>query len=132
VRDTTPPTINNVPADITTTATGPDGAVVTYDSPTAQDAVSGNVPVTCSPASGSKFPIGTTTVTCTATDAANNTATATFKVTVEAATPTPTPTPTPAERSSRISDPRHLAARRLYRHPARQRGGDRCGPRGGL
>ncbi|MFN2476028.1 MAG: beta strand repeat-containing protein [Chthoniobacterales bacterium] len=95
VRDTTPPTISNVPADMTKAATGPDGAVVTYNSPTAQDAVSGNVPVTCSPASGSKFPIGTTMVTCTATDAANNTASATFKVTVEAPSPTPTPTATP-------------------------------------
>jgi hypothetical protein len=34
----------------------------------------------CAPASGSCFPIGTTTVTCTATDAAGNTATCSFAV----------------------------------------------------
>src|SRR5262249_24791170 len=37
---------------------------------------------TCSPASGSMFPIGTTTVTCTASDACGQTATCSFKVTV--------------------------------------------------
>lgn len=35
---------------------------------------------TCSPASGSCFPIGTTTVTCTATDSSGNTATTSFTV----------------------------------------------------
>jgi hypothetical protein len=40
--------------------------------------------VTCAPASGSKFPIGVTTVTCTAADTATpaNTASCTFTVTV--------------------------------------------------
>ena len=96
VRDTTAPVISNVPANITTTATESDGAVVTYDSPTASDAVSGNVAVSCSPASGSKFPIGTTTVTCSASDAAGNTASVSFTVTVEEATPTPSPSPSPS------------------------------------
>jgi uncharacterized repeat protein (TIGR01451 family) len=36
----------------------------------------------CSPASGSAFPVGTTTVSCTATDTAGNTATCSFSVTV--------------------------------------------------
>jgi hypothetical protein len=36
----------------------------------------------CSPASGSTFPVGTTTVTCTATDASGNTATCSFTVSV--------------------------------------------------
>jgi hypothetical protein len=45
--------------------------------------VDGSVPVAASPASGSVFPIGTTTVTLTATDAAGNSATKTFAVTVE-------------------------------------------------
>src|SRR5262249_31276993 len=35
------------------------------------------------PASGSTFPLGTTTVNCTATDAAGNTATCSFTVTVQ-------------------------------------------------
>jgi hypothetical protein len=82
VRDTTPPTITNVPANKTVDATGPSGAVVTYTLPTATDLVDGNRPVTCLPASGSTFPIGQTTVTCTAKDTRNNTATKTFKVTV--------------------------------------------------
>jgi hypothetical protein len=36
----------------------------------------------CAPASGSTFPVGTTTVTCTATDGHENTGTASFHVTV--------------------------------------------------
>ncbi len=80
--DTIPPVLSNVPAAITVEATGPSGAMVTYDSPTATDAVDGAVPVTCDPLSGATFPIGTTTVTCAANDAAGNTATASFDVTV--------------------------------------------------
>ena len=38
--------------------------------------------MTCTPASGSTFPIGATTVTCTATDARGNTGSASFTVTV--------------------------------------------------
>src|SRR5918994_969362 len=40
-------------------------------------------PATCSTASGSQFPIATTTVNCSATDAAGNTANGTFTVTVQ-------------------------------------------------
>lgn len=42
------------------------------------------VVTSCSPASGSLFPLGTTTVTCTATDAAQRTDTCTLSVTVAA------------------------------------------------
>ena len=56
------------------------GALVTYPPPTVTD--DSPVTVTCSPASGSFFPIGTSTVTCTATDAASNTSECTFTVTV--------------------------------------------------
>ena len=58
------------------------GAVVTYSGQSATDLVDGSVPVTCSPASGSTFAIGTTTVTCSATDAHGNTGTKSFHVTV--------------------------------------------------
>jgi hypothetical protein len=60
-----------VPADITTNATSPSGAVVTYAAPSAIDEAGDNpaATVSCSPAPGSTFPIGTTTVTCTASDA---------------------------------------------------------------
>jgi hypothetical protein len=48
----------------------------------ATDAVDGAVPVHCSPASGNKFPVGRTTVTCSATDSSANTAQARFTITV--------------------------------------------------
>lgn len=68
-------------------ATGPDGAVVTFTTPSATDAVDGPVPVACEPASGSAFALGTTVATCTAADASGNTATANFMVTVVDTTP---------------------------------------------
>ncbi len=80
--DVTAPVISDVPADITREAGGPDGAVVTFTPPTAEDNTDGALPVTCTPASGSLFPIGTTQVTCMATDASGNSTSATFNVTV--------------------------------------------------
>jgi hypothetical protein len=61
-------------------ATSPLGAVVTYDVPATD-----NVKVTslsCEPASGSTFPVGSSEVSCTASDAAGNTASKSFSVTV--------------------------------------------------
>lgn len=86
VPDTTPPVLSGVPLDRTVTAASVAGAGVTYQAPTALDAVDGPRPVVCAPASGTTFPLGTTTVTCTAADTHGNTATATFTITV---TPTP-------------------------------------------
>ena len=63
---------------------GPGGAVVTYTA-SATDDVDGSVPVTCVPASGSTFEIGTTPVTCSAEDAAGNEASAGFDVHVRGA-----------------------------------------------
>ena len=81
VRDTVAPALT-VPSNITAPATSGAGAVVTFAA-TATDAVTAAPTVTCVPASGSTFPIGTTTVTCTATDAAGNTsAPKSFTVTV--------------------------------------------------
>jgi hypothetical protein len=85
VRDTTPPVLS-LPASLTAEATGPGGAAVSF-SATSADIVDGSVPVTCNPASGSTFPLGTTTVQCTATDAHNNTAHGSFTVTVVDTTP---------------------------------------------
>jgi hypothetical protein len=79
--DTTAPVIN-APGNITQEATSASGAVATFDA-TATDDVDGPVPVTASPASGSTFPLGNTTVNLTATDAAGNPATASFIVTVQ-------------------------------------------------
>jgi hypothetical protein len=67
VEDTTAPVLT-LPADITGEATGPSGRAVTF-SATANDLVSGNVAVSCTPASGSTFGITTTTVNCSATTA---------------------------------------------------------------
>ena len=66
---------------VTAEATGPDGAVVTYQAAASDDA-DGTVAVICSPASGSTFAIGTTPVQCSATDSAGNQATGTFSVIV--------------------------------------------------
>lgn len=88
VQDTTPPAISGVPADLTVAATSAAGAVVTFSSPTASDLVDGARTVTCMPASGSTFPLGTTTVTCTASDTRGHSSTATFTVTVSNNPPT--------------------------------------------
>ncbi len=88
VCDTTPPTINNTPNNIPCVeATGPSGAVVTYTLPTATDIVDVTDPVTCVLASGSVFPLGTTTVVCSSSDAHGNSASTTFTVTVCDRTP---------------------------------------------
>jgi TolB protein len=81
--DTTPPTLINLPADITAEATGPAGAQVSWQAPTATDVNPAQPIVSCSPASGSTFAIGTTPVNCSATDAANNTANRSFMVKVQ-------------------------------------------------
>ena len=55
----------------TVTATSPDGAVVTYTA-RAVDNADGPVAVSCTPASGTMFKVGATTVTCTAADKRGN------------------------------------------------------------
>jgi hypothetical protein len=73
------------PANITTDATGPSGATVTYPLPAVTDPDDTTPPTAvCTPRSGSVFPIGTTTVTCTATDSddLNSPVSTTFTVTV--------------------------------------------------
>lgn len=85
VRDTTAPVLMSVPSDIVEEATSAAGATVTWIAPTASDAVS-TPTISCHApaglASGSTFPLGTTTVTCTATDAVGNADTGAFLVTV--------------------------------------------------
>jgi len=81
VVDTTVPTLI-LPANITANATGPAGAVVTY-SASASDLVDGAVTTICTPASGSTFPLGSTTVNCSATDAHNNKANGSFIINVQ-------------------------------------------------
>jgi hypothetical protein len=76
--------LSGVPADITVNATDSSGAVVTYAAPTAVDEAGESPTASCSPTSGSTFPIGTTTVTCTARDSddAPSMVSQTFTVTV--------------------------------------------------
>ena len=83
VVDTTLPALT-LPANRTIETSDAAGAVVTF-SASAQDVVSGGLPVALSPPSGSLFALGTTTVTATATDAAGNQATGSFTVTVRVA-----------------------------------------------
>ena len=78
--DATPPTLK-VPANIVVNATSPLGAKVTFEV-TSSDDSGGAVTVACTPASGSVFKIGVTTVTCTATDLAGNVGRDSFKVKV--------------------------------------------------
>ncbi|HEX4680745.1 MAG TPA: SdiA-regulated domain-containing protein, partial [Gaiellaceae bacterium] len=80
VVDTTPPVVT-VPGNKTVDAATPAGRAVTFTA-SASDAVDGSPTVTCLPASGSTFPIGTTIVRCTATDAQGNAGSATFTITV--------------------------------------------------
>jgi hypothetical protein len=94
-----PPPSLIVPNNIVVQATtANDGTSVTYtvkaeddvdgtatlkeDGTITQDDVGGHITISCEPASGSKFPVGETTVQCSATDAAGNKGTASFRVTV--------------------------------------------------
>ena len=80
VRDTTPPVVT-VPGEISVRTSDPSGAVVTFAA-SATDLVDGNRAVSCVPASGSQFAIGTQRVNCTASDTRANTRTAGFDVRV--------------------------------------------------
>ena len=79
--DTIAPTIA-CPADVVADATQPAGAEVNYPAPAASDSC-GVSSLVCAPASGSTFPIGTTTTQCTATDAGGHTAACSFTVKVK-------------------------------------------------
>jgi len=79
----TPPSFSNVPTDITVSTTDLSGKVVLFTPPTATDSDGDTVgPVSCSPPSGSKFPVGPTTVSCAATDSRGTSNSVSFKVTV--------------------------------------------------
>jgi hypothetical protein len=78
VVDTTAPALS-LPGNITQQATSPNGAAVTFNA-TANDIVDGSVAVMCSPASGSTFAIGTTSVQCAATDAHSNSSSGSFTI----------------------------------------------------
>ena len=79
--DTIAPTFT-LPGPITAEATSAAGAVVNYSASASDVGGSGVATSNFTPASGSTFALGTTTVNASATDNAGNTATGTFTVTV--------------------------------------------------
>jgi hypothetical protein len=80
------PPVLDIPTDLTVEAETPDGTAVTFTA-TAHDQEEGTLPVSCTPASGATFPIGTTVVTCSATNSRGGTATGMFEVRVVDTTP---------------------------------------------
>jgi len=71
------------PADITTDASAPSGATVIYPAPVVTDRGNHSPPAAvCTPASGSVFPIGITTVHCSASDPDASPATVTIRFTI--------------------------------------------------
>jgi len=94
IPNTTPPLLM-LPDDMTIATTDPAGATVTFNATAIDAADGGPATITCTPASGSLFPIGVTTVTAEATDCTGNKSTDTFTITVYTADPgTPDATPT--------------------------------------
>ena len=92
ILDTTPPALN-LPHDFSVQGSS-SGATVTYHT-NAHDIVDGATAVSCSPASGAFFGVGTTTVHCSTHDSRNNTASGHFAVKVIAPPPPPPPPPPP-------------------------------------
>ena len=75
------------PTSVATDATGPSGAAVSYPPPVVSDDDGPAITPACSPASGSIFAIGTTTVKCTASDPedCNSPVSTSFTITVNGA-----------------------------------------------
>ena len=71
-----------VPENIVVNTDVMTGEIITFN-PTAVDNVDELLTPTCTPQSGSLFPVGVTTVVCTATDAAGNANTNSFTVTID-------------------------------------------------
>lgn len=86
VTDSEPPGIR-CPANVTTEiAPGQTSGVVTYPPPVVSDNLPGAT-FSCAPSSGSRFPLGATTVNCTATDSSGNRSSCSFTVTINGGTP---------------------------------------------
>lgn len=113
--DVTPPELD-LPPEVRATATSDQGASVSFTA-TATDPGNGSVPVSCSPASGSLFPVGTTSVTCTAVDTSGNTISGSFPVIVAAAPVPAAPepaAPAPAAPVPPAAAPRVCTSRRQF------------------
>ncbi|KAG2490374.1 hypothetical protein HYH03_011176 [Edaphochlamys debaryana] len=80
IADTTAPELT-VPGAISAEGDALGGKFVSFSS-SAEDIVDGDLPTTCTPPSGSLFPVGISTVECTAEDNSGNTVSGTFTVTI--------------------------------------------------
>ena len=80
--DNTSPTITTPNDPVIAEATGPQGAIVSFDV-SALDDVGGNIVPQCTPSSGSTFRMGETTINCTAIDDADNLEEKSFDVRVQ-------------------------------------------------
>ncbi len=81
-----PPPVANAPTltcveGVSRATVNATGMPVSFEAPSVKDG-EGSVNVSCTPASGENFPIGSTSVTCTATDSLNRTGTCSFSITV--------------------------------------------------
>ena len=85
IKDTTPPDLR-LPESVHARTTNRHGRVLSFY-PVALDAVDGEIPETCTPASPHRYPIGDTKVICSATDKAGNTAVGSFEVHVSKTPP---------------------------------------------
>lgn len=81
--DVTPPTVSGAMSKTLRAPKGAKRVRVSYKV-TANDAVDGQVPVTCVPRSGTRLPIGRTVVNCSAADSSGNTGKSSFRITVRA------------------------------------------------
>jgi probable HAF family extracellular repeat protein len=83
VVDNQGPVISGCPGDLTSYITpGSTSAVVTWTMQIATDNCDGNVPVVCTPPSGSHFTVGSTSITCRANDTSGNNDSCSFSVNV--------------------------------------------------
>jgi HYR domain-containing protein len=79
--DVTRPTLSGATSRTVRAPKGAKSARVAYRV-TASDTADGQVGVACTPRSGTRFPVGRTSVSCSATDSSANTANASFRITV--------------------------------------------------
>ena len=80
---TPPPMFTGAPWPVVSAeASSSNGAIATYALPTAVDGAGAPLAVSCAPASGTQFDLGSTQVSCTASDAGGRTASMHFRVVV--------------------------------------------------
>ena len=110
VVDTTAPAFVPIPVDLGPfDATDASGTIVNYALPAVFEAVDTAPSVSCTPAPGSTFVIGTTTVACTATDSSSNSAAAMFNVTVADQSAPSVSAPATVTVEPRVGDPTDVA-----------------------